>query len=141
MHNTRFSISFMYLWGLLDVKNIRMKKLFGLLILVLATSGFSFDGQVYSLLNNASFEDDNPRASASPAGWTSKTPGSTPDILPGAWGLNIPAHHGKTCIGLVTRDDGSVEDVGQCLEKQLTKGDCFSFSIYLFLIFSNPFRQ
>lgn len=85
----------------------------------------------YTTFKNASFEDDNPRASASPDGWNSKSPGSTPDIMPGAWGLQIPAFHGKTCLGLVTRDDGSVEDVSQCLAKPLKKGECYSFTIQL----------
>ncbi len=102
-------------------------------LLFLATgTAATFNTQViYTELKNPSFEDPNPRASASPDGWTSKTPGSTPDIMPGAWGLQIPALQGKTCLGLVTREDGSVEDVGQCLAKPLKNGDCYAFTIYL----------
>jgi hypothetical protein len=80
--------------------------------------------------NNPSFEDA-PRSSASPQGWGSGTPGSTPDILPGAWGLDCPAQHGKTCIGLVIREDGTVEDVGQMLSAPLLKGQCYSFTVWL----------
>ncbi|MDX2134017.1 MAG: hypothetical protein SFV52_04500 [Saprospiraceae bacterium] len=79
---------------------------------------------------NPSFEDE-PRASASPAGWTSYTPGSTPDIFPGAWGLQAPAADGKTCLGLVTRTDGSTEDVSQNLQQPLQAGVCYKFSIRL----------
>ena len=101
------------------------------MILITGSSATYIDKEPYTAFKNASFEDPNPRASASPESWTSKTPGSTPDIMPGAWGLQIPALHGKTCLGLVTRDDGSVEDVGQCLAKPLKNGDCYAFTIYL----------
>jgi len=79
---------------------------------------------------NPSFEDQ-PRASASPAGWNSHTPGSTPDIMPGAWGIPFAPQDGKTCIGLVTRDDGTREDVGQTLTIPLQSGSCYAFSIWL----------
>lgn len=81
--------------------------------------------------SNPSFEDPSPRESKFPDGWQSQTPDNTPDILPGAWGLSIPAYHGKTCLGLVTRDDGGVENLGQYLSKPLKSGDCYTFSIYL----------
>lgn len=79
---------------------------------------------------NPSFED-TPRASASPAGWQSFTAGSTPDILPGAWGIDVPPQDGKSCIGLITREDGTSEDVGQALGEILKGGFCYKFSIYL----------
>jgi hypothetical protein len=79
---------------------------------------------------NASFEG-SPQASASPVGWFSKSPGSTPDILPGAWGIAFSAHDGLTCLGLVTREDGTVEDVGQTLTQTLKANVCYKFSIYL----------
>ena len=86
------------------------------------------DGKIY--FQNPSFED-TPRQSASPAGWESLTDDSTPDILPGAWGVKAPAQQGKTCIGLVTRTDGTREDVSQLLEQTLKGGTCYTFSIYL----------
>jgi hypothetical protein len=79
---------------------------------------------------NPSFED-TPRANASPAGWGSNTPNSTPDILPGAWGLQCKPKDGRTCIGLVTREDGTREDFGQLLKSPLQKDICYTFSIYL----------
>lgn len=79
---------------------------------------------------NPSFED-TPRASASPAGWQSNTPGSTPDIMPGAWGLNLLPQEGNTCVGLITREDGTSEDMGQMLQETLKGGFCYKFSIYL----------
>ena len=82
------------------------------------------------LLQNPSFEDF-PRASACPQGWASYTPGSTPDIMPGAWGVQVPAHDGETCVALVTREDGTREDISQRLPKSLESGTCYTFKIYL----------
>jgi hypothetical protein len=79
---------------------------------------------------NPSFED-TPRASASPAGWSTGTPGSTPDIMPGAWGVQCPPLDGKSCLALVTREDGTVEDVGQRLDVTLKKDSCYTFSLFL----------
>jgi hypothetical protein len=79
---------------------------------------------------NPSFED-KPRQSASPAGWGSQTGGSTPDIQPGIWGVTLAPHSGKTYVGLVTREDGTSEDIGQTLREALASGKCYRFSIFL----------
>ena len=86
------------------------------------------DGKIY--FKNPSFEDA-PRESASPTGWESLTGGSTPDILPGPWGVKSPPQHGRTCLGLVTRADGTREDVSQLLEQTLKGGTCYTFSLFL----------
>jgi hypothetical protein len=91
---------------------------------------FSGDQGEKIAFRNASFED-TPKASASPAGWNSLTPGSTPDILPGAWEIQFPAQHGETCVGLISREDGTVEDLGQTLSETLLKGKCYEFNLYL----------
>jgi len=80
--------------------------------------------------NNPSFED-TPRANASPQGWESFTPNSTPDIMPGAWGLQCQPFSGRSCVGLVTREDGTREDMGQVIPETLEKDLCYTFSIYL----------
>lgn len=80
---------------------------------------------------NPSFEDPRPRAAASPQGWESRTPDSTPDIMPGAWNLNFAAYDGATCVGLVAREDGTSEDIGQMLSQPLQNGKCYTFSLYL----------
>lgn len=89
------------------------------------------DKPVYTTFANPSFEDPSPRESHFPDQWSSQTPNNTPDLLPGAWNLSIPAFHGKTCLGLVTRDDGGVENVGQKLPLTLKADDCYRFFIYL----------
>ena len=79
---------------------------------------------------NPSFEDA-PRASATPAGWRTGSQGSTPDIMPGAWGVQCVPQDGRTCLALVTREDGTTEDVGQRLPAVLKKDSCYTFSVYL----------
>jgi hypothetical protein len=79
---------------------------------------------------NPSFED-KPQQSASPAGWGSQTGGSTPDIQPDIWGVTLAPHSGKTYVGLVTREDGTSEDIGQTLRVALEAGKCYRFSIFL----------
>ncbi len=107
-----------------------MQKIFTGAALLFLASSFT-DGPLYTTFSNASFESETRKESIFPDGWSSQTPNNTPDILPGAWGLQIPAHHGKTCLGLVTREDGSVENIGQTLSKTLKADECYSFSIYL----------
>ncbi len=86
------------------------------------------DGKIH--LQNASFED-TPRASACPMGWVSFAPGSTPDIMPGAWGVQAQPQDGMSCLALVTREDGTREDISQRLPQTLKPGICYTFSLYL----------
>ena len=81
-------------------------------------------------IRNPSFED-KPGQSKAPKGWRPFTPDSTPDILPGAWGLDLAAQEGQTCVGLVTREDGTSEDIAQGLPESLKGGTCYTFTIYL----------
>lgn len=93
---------------------------------------------------NPSFEGA-PKASSCPVGWHSTIPGSTPDLLPGAWGIEYTPQDGETCIGLVTRFDGSTESIAQALAEPLPADVCYSFSVYLahiekYVGFDNPTR-
>ena len=111
-----------------------MKHLFCLLFLFFCLGfqttgpGQQADGKIH--FKNPSFED-YPRASACPKGWVSHTPGSTPDIMPGAWDIEVPAQDGETCVALVTREDGTREDIAQKLSQVLKSGTCYTMSIYL----------
>lgn len=112
--------------------------------LVFAFAIFVQPGQVISI-RNPSFEDDKPAQSKVPWGWQSYTPGSTPDILPGAWGIQFAAQDGHTCVGLVTRPEGNSEDISQVLPESLKGGVCYTFSIYLahapkYVGFNHPVR-
>ena len=81
-------------------------------------------------LNNASFEGE-PQDATVPVGWFPCAEGTTPDILPGPWGVYEEAAEGETYVGLITREDGSWESIGQRLSAPLKKGDCYVFSIDL----------
>lgn len=100
------------------------------------------DGKIH--FTNPSFEDA-PRQSAAPAGWSYFTPGSTPDVQPGIWGVQVAAQDGKTYVGLVARDDGTSEDIGQTIKEDLAAGVCYGFSLYLahapkYAGFNHPLR-
>ncbi len=79
---------------------------------------------------NPSFEG-KAGAAVVPDQWINPTPGSTPDILPGAWNLSVTPVDGKTCLGLVCRDDGTSEDIGQVLTDPLMAGECYEFYAWL----------
>lgn len=81
-------------------------------------------------LSNPSFEDE-PRDATVPQGWMICKEGSTPDILPGYWGVYNEPSDGDTYIGLITRANGTWEDVSQRLSAPLEKGSCHSWSFDL----------
>ena len=81
-------------------------------------------------LNNSSFEGA-PQDATVPTGWFPCERGSTPDILPGPWNVFIEASEGETYMGLITREDGSWESVGQRLRTPLKNTKCYKFSLDL----------
>ncbi len=82
------------------------------------------------VLKNPSFEE-RPGPSKVPSGWITVGLGSTPDIMPGAWGVQLPPQDGLSFLALVTREDGSCEDIAQKLPSPLRPNVCYTFSIYL----------
>lgn len=85
-------------------------------------------GQVY--LNNASFEGP-PQDATVPAGWFPCELGTTPDIMPGPWGVYQEASEGDTYVGLITREDGTWESIGQRLPQALQPKECYTFTLEL----------
>ncbi len=81
-------------------------------------------------LENPSFEGD-PQDATVPTGWMPCEYGTTPDILPGPWGVYTEASDGETYIGLISRADGSYESIGQRLSDKVEKGECYSLKIDL----------
>lgn len=80
--------------------------------------------------NNGSFEGE-PADATMPVGWLACQPGTTPDILPGYWGVTNDPSDGDTFIGLITRGDGSWESICQRLEAPVEKGQCYQFTVDL----------
>ena len=81
-------------------------------------------------LNNPSFEGE-PQDATMPMGWQACKEGTTPDILPGSWGVYNQPTDGNTFLGLITREDGSWESVGQRLSSPMEANGCYNFSLDL----------
>ena len=79
---------------------------------------------------NPSFEGI-PQDATMPTGWHSCKQGTTPDIMPGPWGVNTEAFDGETYMGLITRENGTWESVEQRLSETLKKGECYTFDAKL----------
>ncbi len=105
-----------------------MKQLFLIIILFFLQLSFSLNAQI--TLNNPSFEDE-PSDATVPMGWFPCAPETTPDILPGFWGVYTEPSEGETYVGLITRFDGSYESIGQRFSEVLDKENCYSFNIDL----------
>lgn len=84
-------------------------------------------------LKNPSFED-TPAHSIAPIGWEDGgfAGESPPDIHPsGAFSVTTEAHHGKTYLGLVVRDNNTWESVYQNLETPLVPEKVYKMKICL----------
>ncbi len=81
-------------------------------------------------LVNPSFEDQ-PGDATTPQGWFVCENYTTPDILPGYWGVNNEPVDGDTFMGIITRQDGSFESIGQKMSQSMAKDYCYSFDIDL----------
>ena len=78
--------------------------------------------------NNPSFEDE-PSDATVPMGWFPCAIGTTPDIGPGPWGIDIEPEEGETYVGLISRSDGSIEAIGQRFPETLEKNLCYEFTL------------
>ncbi|MEM7105450.1 MAG: hypothetical protein AAF502_20100 [Bacteroidota bacterium] len=99
-------------------------KFFQTLLLVLISIAIS---QAQIKLSNSSFEGI-PKDATTPLGWDPCGMNSTPDILPGHWGVERAPADGKTFIGLITREDNTWEYIGQNLNQSLKANECYTFS-------------
>jgi len=79
---------------------------------------------------NPSFED-NPSDATVPHGWQACDDRTTPDILPGYWGVYLEPSDGDTYVGIITRENSTYEQFGQRLSGSLSRGSCYEFSIDL----------
>jgi hypothetical protein len=99
-----------------------------ILILVLISSVSTY-AQIE--LINPSFEGIKPQDATMPIGWLGCKSGTTPDILPGPWGVIKEPSEGETYLGLITRKDNSWESITQRLSKEITGGKCYSIKMDL----------
>lgn len=93
------------------------------------TGSYSLYGQ-HIEISNASFEGE-PADATVPQGWMACNEGTTPDILPGSWGVYNPSSDGETYLGLITRQNNTWETIGQRLPSPLRKGSCYAWALDL----------
>jgi hypothetical protein len=101
-----------------------------LIIFLTPIFGQKVDSIIY--LSNPSFED-YPSANHTPKNWLNCgfAGESEPDTQPsGAFNVTKTAYDGKTYVGLVVRDVGTREAIGQKLSKPMIKNIKYSFSVY-----------
>ena len=111
-----------------------MKKIAPFLILALSilsvAQAQSPDSKPPIFWQNPSFEGEPANATV-PIGWIGCEPLTTPDILPGFWGIYQEASEGETYVGLITRANGSWESITQRLERTIEVDDCYVFQLDL----------
>lgn len=81
-------------------------------------------------ISNASF-DGEPADATVPQGWMPCKEGTTPDILPGYWGVYNEPSDSDTYLGLITRQNNTWESIGQRLPAILEKGSCYAWALDL----------
>lgn len=118
------------MFGLFVSRFMNLKKFISIHLCAAMLFGLPVIALCQTALLNPSFEGV-PQEAKTPAGWFPHNLGTTPDILPGVWGVQTPPKHGNTYMGLITRVDGTWESVGQQLATPLVAGTCYTFSIHL----------
>lgn len=86
------------------------------------------DERIY--IENGSFEGI-PHDAVNIDGWESCGYNSTPDLLPGPWGVYQKPTDGNTFLGLISREDNTYEIISTKLKKALKKEHCYSFKVDL----------
>ncbi len=115
-----------------------------IILLFLTISVFSQTSPQYIYFENPSLEE-KPAPGQLPLGWESCLDGSTPDILPGFWGVTKKAQDGDSYLGLITRKDGTFESIGHRLSQPMKANTCYQMDFYLaksanYENYSNPIR-
>lgn len=85
----------------------------------------------YPRLVNPSFEGRPQEAAQHLEGWTPCNYTSTPDILPGPWGVLTLPYDGNSFIGLIVRNDNTSESMYQELDAPFLRGYCYRFTVAL----------
>ena len=75
--------------------------------------------------------EDTPSDATVPQGWSACEWLTTPDILPGYWGVYTEPYEGDTYAGIITRENSTFESFGQRLSAPLMADTCYQMSIQL----------
>lgn len=97
-------------------------------LLLLCICNYHTEAQIK--VKNPSFED-TPSDAIVPKSWTPCQEYTTPDILPGFWGVYKKPTHGNTYMGLITRENGTFESIGQRLSESTKSSECYEFNLQL----------
>jgi len=79
---------------------------------------------------NPSFED-RPADATTPMGWLPCAEYTTPDILPGYWGVYNEPAEGNTFVGMITRENSTFESISTRLSDDLEAGRCYRYAMDL----------
>ncbi len=101
------------------------KAILSIIVIVMYISAF---GQVTVI--NPGLED-TPSDATVPQGWSACAWMTTPDILPGYWGVYTEPYEGDTYAGIITRENSTFESFGQRLSAPLLTDTCYQMSIQL----------
>ncbi len=99
-----------------------------ILTLCLVLIGICSTSYAQEFIKNAGFEGKKGEAKI-PKKWNACSKSTTPDILPGEFDVDLVASEGDTYVGLITRDNGDLETIGQKLKFTLLKGQCYEFTM------------
>jgi hypothetical protein len=110
------------------ITNSYINNIYICVFLFLSLHSFSLNGQI--VLPNASFEEE-PADATTPMGWLPCAEFTTPDILPGFWGVYTDASEGDTYVGLITRDNGTFESISTRCSADMLAGICYEFRLDL----------
>ncbi|MCF8237190.1 MAG: hypothetical protein K9I85_03475 [Saprospiraceae bacterium] len=101
-----------------------------LILAIWCVSLVALFGQRKGLISNSGFEASFSTTFSMPD-WRPWGNGSTPDIQPGQWSVDLRPIQGNTYLGLINREDGTREAVLQHLQTPLEAGKCYYFTIAL----------
>lgn len=107
---------------------IIFKQILGLVLLLCVTPLWAQFKPVE--LDNTSFEGV-PHDAVTPSNWQACGLDSSPDIMPGPWGVYQKPTQGNTFLGLITREDNTWEALGQKVPKPFKKERCYKFKVDL----------
>jgi hypothetical protein len=85
----------------------------------------------YPRLVNPSFEGRPQEAAPFLEGWQPCNYTSTPDILPGFWGVTTLPYDGGSYLGLIARNDQTWESLYQLLDAPFLQNYCYRFTVAL----------
>jgi len=125
-----FLLLFVNIFSIMSVKitNSYITKIYICVFFLLCANSSVIIGQI--VLPNASFEEE-PADATTPMGWLPCADFTTPDILPGFWGVYTDANEGDTYVGLITRDNGTFESISTRCSGDLKANNCYRFALDL----------